>query len=555
MSALSIEPTYPTFTDSDGSPLDDGYVWIGAAGSATPIANPQTAYWDAALTQVVTQPVRTRGGYPLNAGAIGRLYVAGDYSILVRNRNGYDLYSAPNATERIGSELVTFLQAGTGAVTRTAQAKMRDVVSVKDFGAVGDGVTDDTAAIQAALDSLPSAGGEVYVPTGQYRVTAGLVASKRVRLVGAGYSFLLASASPCVIVKASTVSGPVLTLSASASTVENLSFLGEVGNTGDGILIRSSRGTLRDVSVFQMGQDGIRIGTDAGNENCNLWYLSNVKTKSNGQHGLHLSEGAGPLADTNAGTCVNIDAQSNGAAGVYLNGSQLNTFVGGAYQNNGTYGIHLSSNASYHVFSGGDPEANSIAQVRLDAGAVGNAFYMYTVLFSGFNIASTSDNNRIECLDRNRVISGITFPPTQVPSNDVNTLDDYQEGQFTPIVLGSSSAGTGTYTTQWGSYTKIGRQVTVQIYLVWTAHTGTGNLKIGALPFTAVGATNNGYASCSIGYFNNIALTAGNVATAYVLNSSTVIDMIQYPTGGGAAIAIPIDTAGTLMISATYFAA
>ena len=453
-----------------------------------------------------------------------------------------------------GSSLVGFLQSGTGAVATTVQTKLRETVSVLDFGADPTGVADSTVAIQAALDSLPANGGEVYAPTGQYRVTAGLVASKRVRFVGTGYSFLLASASPCVIVKASTVTGPVLTLSASASTVENISFLGEVGNTGDGILIRAGRCTLRDVSVFQMGNDGIRIGTDSGNENCNLWYLDNVKTKSNGQHGLHLSEGAGALADANAGTCVNIDTQSNGAAGVYINGSQLNTFVGGAYQNNVTYGIHLSQYASYNVFSGGDSEANTISNVRIDSGAVGNAFYMYTVTYNMFSIGSTSDNNRIECIDHNRVISGLSFPPTQVPSNDVNTLDDYKEGQFTPIVLGSSSAGTGTYTTQWGSYTKIGRQVTVQIYIVWTAHTGTGNLKIGALPFTAVGATNNGYASCSIGYFNNIALTAGNVATAYVLNSSTVIDMIQYPTGGGASTAIPIDTAGTLMISATYFA-
>lgn len=63
---------------------------------------------------------------------------------------------------------ITYTPAGTGAVARTVQSKLRDVVSVKDFGAVGDGVTDDAAAVQAAIDTVETLGGHLVFPPGKY---------------------------------------------------------------------------------------------------------------------------------------------------------------------------------------------------------------------------------------------------------------------------------------------------------------------------------------------------------------------------------------------------
>jgi hypothetical protein len=171
MTALSIQSPFPIITDIDGQPLEDGYIWIGVA-NLPPIGNPIAVYWDAALTQPAAQPIRTRGGYPVNSGTPARLYVGSDYSIQVQNKNGSVLYSAPDgASDRFSAAQISFLQAGSGAVVRTAQSKMRDVVSVKDFGAVGDGVADDTAAIQLAVAEVNANGGTLRFPPGDYRVS------------------------------------------------------------------------------------------------------------------------------------------------------------------------------------------------------------------------------------------------------------------------------------------------------------------------------------------------------------------------------------------------
>ena len=94
-----------------------------------------------------------------------------------------------------GAALVGFKQNGTGAVARTIEAKAREAVSVKDFGAVGDGVTDDSAAVRAAIDAVAAAGGgTVHFPagryfspyTGTYFGDPEILTHANIRLVGAG---------------------------------------------------------------------------------------------------------------------------------------------------------------------------------------------------------------------------------------------------------------------------------------------------------------------------------------------------------------------------------
>ena len=87
MSALSVNSPFLIFTDRDGQPLEDGYIYIGTAGLPAE-ANPQSVYWDAALTIPASQPIRTLGGYPVRSGSPAAVYVdATDYSVAIKNKN------------------------------------------------------------------------------------------------------------------------------------------------------------------------------------------------------------------------------------------------------------------------------------------------------------------------------------------------------------------------------------------------------------------------------------------------------------------------------------
>jgi hypothetical protein len=124
-------------------------------------------------------------------------------------------------------------------------------------------------------------------------------------------------------------------------------------------------------------------------------------------------------------------------------------------------------------------------------------------------------------------LNGLKFPAVQVPSADVNTLDDYEEGTFLP---GFSFGGAGvgiTYAVRSGIYTKIGNLVFFQMKLVLTSKgTSTGIAVIGPLPFT-VGAEN---AAGSVGFADALSSIVGGL-TALIVGTTTNVNLYQTGTG------------------------
>lgn len=179
------------FFDNNGDPLSGGKVYTYAAGTTTP----QATYTTSAGNVAHANPIVLDSAGRVPSGGEIWLTDSVSYKFLITNSTGTTIGTYDNLTGNgngllpllsasSGSSLVGFLQSGTSATARTVQDKLRETVSVKDFGAVGDGLTNDTAAVQAAATAIAAqGGGALFFPKGTYYID-------NVSVIGAAGNFL-----------------------------------------------------------------------------------------------------------------------------------------------------------------------------------------------------------------------------------------------------------------------------------------------------------------------------------------------------------------------------
>lgn len=364
----------PTFVDSSGQPLEAGSVYIGTINQ-NPETSPIAVYWDAALTQPAAQPIRTSGGMAMRNGTPSNLYAASAYSMTVRNKNGALVYTFPDSSSTTpasslsdssnlanGDALVAVKQPFTGAVATTVHEWISRRVDVKDFGAKGDGSTDDTAAIQAAINYVSTGAGIVDFPAGVYKITSTLtISSPGVMLRGQGggidgnvqflgpWTQVVAQAATRIVWGGAATANPMLLISP-VDVPSPLSYALEGGGIAGimfdansladiGVKIISTRASRYiDMSIVRHKAYGLILGTtvnnlNGGNVSLSLCEFNNVSVSTANLPGntakAMLVYGTGMLGNVCQCTFTNCQWFCNdfNATSVDMALSDDNTFV------------------------------------------------------------------------------------------------------------------------------------------------------------------------------------------------------------------------------------
>jgi uncharacterized protein YaiE (UPF0345 family) len=219
-------------------------------------------------------------------------------------------------------------------------------------------------------------------------------------------------------------------------------------------------GTTTFGNSLSYGASGLLASFASNTNGYNQVVLQNASSGSSASSDLIVSNNSG-TDSTNYG-----DFGINGSG---YSGSGPFSTAGGVYAYAQTGSMSVGTVGAQPLVFG----TSNTEQMRVNAGAP-------ILCLSGGNTAATG--------------TGIAFPATQSASSDANTLDDYEEGTWTPAVtFGGGSTGI-TYSAQLGNYTKIGRIVHVQFRInMSNKGSSTGSAAVAGLPFTSGGTYNFGY--------------------------------------------------------------
>jgi hypothetical protein len=155
-----------------------------------------------------------------------------------------------------------------------------------------------------------------------------------------------------------------------------------------------------------------------------------------------------------------------------------------------------------------------------------------TIQANGNNALQITSNGQITTANAPFILTGgqIQFPATASASSDANTLDDYEEGTWTPVLtFGGSSTGITYDVSDRGLYTKVGNIVTVFVRMVLTSKgSASGTALITGLPFTSKGG--QFVTGCSLAGFND--LTFANQLVMQIGENTTEVQIFEVTEAG-----------------------
>lgn len=343
---------------------------------------------------------------------------------------------------------VNFIPSGTGAVTRTLQARLRDSICVLDFGAIGNGIADDTTAIQNALNA--GTGGQVLLPQGAYRITAPITFPGDTKLYGPGRA---------LAVLRKQFDGDFATLN-DGSGIEDVGIdLQGATYTGLGLTISGGNQTLRNVNVNNGAGACIYFPDGSGSR----FLGDNVqafRVGSAGGEGLYAVVYQNTLQA--AGLTTWRDFKSGGAESFYFGGAN-NCLI----SNSALFDCEWTTNS----------RDISIVNCRM-AGTEG-----YTLIGSGSIIgAGVAPNITINAGGVFTVVPAYTNGEILDNSGGTSVVIQHKVQEYTPVLKAGGVAITlGTGGSYEGRYSRAGKLVTVKMQVIW----GTGaTIPSGAMTIT-----------------------------------------------------------------------